>query len=539
MANQKIMNRWWVVVGAILIQLVLGIIYAWSVFTPYLTGKKIDPLRSEFTVSVAAENVKAMDMIVTTTSGEYTLPLADNGDGTYSIFVKPEDIGSALANKEGAVTARFEVTDTNDVIKSDPAWALDLRKINPKALPKGEIDGVTFEVKGVKVGFGFNATQSQYVLALGLFFFAVAMLFAGKLQDRIGPRYVAMGGGLLLGIGYFLGSIYGNTLLGQILCIGVLGGLGIGIAYVCPIATGVKWFPDKKGLITGLAVAGFGFGAFIWMMLADNWGHLIDKFGVLRVFGIYGIIFAVAVFLGSLFLKNPPAGYKPAGWKPPVAATGKATGSEDFTRSEIIRTPQFYMLWVMFCFSAMAGLMVIGNIKLFGMDQLQKVSGIDLVAASSIATLAMAFFYSIFNGFGRIAWGSISDKIGRSRTIFVMTFLQGIMMAALLWLGGTKWGLFFAASFIGFNFGGNFALFPSITADFYGTKNLGGNYSFVFTSYGIAGIIGCLLGGRVFDLTGSYLWAFAPSAVLCFIASAIALLIKAPHHEKGESKTKK
>jgi len=426
MSNEKVMNRWLVVVGAVLVQLCLGAIYAWSVFTPYLKG--------------------------------------------------------------------------------------------------ASFDGVTT--------FSFSATQTQSIFSAGLLFFSLAMIFAGRWQDRAGPRKVAVTGGLVLGLGYIMARFAGDTFWGQLICIGVIGGIGIGLAYVCPIAAGVKWFPDKKGLITGLAVAGFGFGALIWIKLAGSWGHLIDSIGVLNVFGLYGIIFLVVVVLGSLVLVNPPKGYKPEGWEPPKPAGNAPAARENFTPLEMIRTHQFWFLWIMFTFSAIAGLMVIGNIKLFGIDSLQG-AGLEMARASGIAGTAMAVFYSLMNGIGRITWGTLSDKLGRTRSILIMAAAQSIMMLALFWMGSREVTLYVASAWIGFNFGGNFALFPTATADFFGPKNLGINYALVFTSYGIAGVIGPILGGRIFDATGSYLWAFIPAAVMCLIASIMAVIIKAPGQKKA------
>ena len=160
----------------------------------------------------------------------------------------------------------------------------------------------------------------------------------------------------------------------QLVCIGIIGGAGIGLAYVVPIAVGVKWFPDKKGMITGLAVAGFGFGATLWVKLAGSWfGGLLNTTnvfglpGVQSVFVIYGIAFGVLVLLGSIVMINPPAGYKPEGWEPPApSAGGSASGAVDLTSGEMLGTPQFFMLWLMFVGSALAGLMVIYCIRLFG-----------------------------------------------------------------------------------------------------------------------------------------------------------------------------
>ena len=416
--RDKVMNRWLVVIGALVIQLCLGAIYAWSVFTPKLKA--------------------------------------------------------AVA------------------------------------------DG----------GFGFSATQTQVVFAVGLATFAVVMVLAGRWQAKIGPRKVALSGGVMLGLGYILARFLGATFFGQVLCIGLIGGAGIGLAYVCPIAVGIKWFPDKKGLITGLAVAGFGFGALIWIKLAGAWGHLIETMGVLNVFGLYGLIFLVAVSLGSIVMVNPPMGWKPPGWNPPQPKVegNKISGQLNMLPDQMLRTPQFYKLWSIFIFSGMAGLMTIGIIKLFGIDALQA-GGMSAAEASATAGTAMAVFYSLANGIGRIVWGALSDKLGRKRSIFLMTVSQGVIMLLFYWMGGTPGLLFLGATIIGFNFGGNFALFPTATADFFGTAHVGQNYGWMFTAYGVGGIVGPIMAGAFRD-SGSWMPAFIISGVLCLVAAVIALGLK-------------
>ena len=374
-------------------------------------------------------------------------------------------------------------------------------------------------VNPLKDQFGFTTTQTQAVFSIGLATFALVMVFAGRWQDKIGPRVVAMTGGLVLGIGYILGGLTGGSFWAIALTVGLIGGAGIGLGYVCPIAAGVKWFPDKRGLITGLAVAGFGGGAWIFAKLASS---LIVSVGLLSTFVYLGIIFAVAVVVGSLFLVNPPEGYKPEGWEPKKVETKTKSGKkaiENYTWKEMLKTPQFWFLWLMFVFGAAAGLMVIGNLKPFGVF-----SGMTAaMAGSAVGILAL------FNAAGRISWGWLSDKLGRTKSMFFMFLLQGIMMLVLMKMGSTALLLGVAAAWIGFNFGGNFALFPSTTADFFGTKNIGVNYGFVFTAYGVAGIVGPILGGRVFDVTGSYLWAFIPAGIVCLLASMLSFFTKHPN----------
>ncbi len=342
--------------------------------------------------------------------------------------------------------------------------------------------------------YNLTRTQTQIIFSVGLAVFAIVMIFAGRVQSKYHPRNVAMTGGLILGLGFILAKFVGTSFTGLLLTLGVVVGVGIGIAYVIPIAVGVKWFPDKKGLVSGLAVAGFGFGATFWVKLADSWLGLIAKYGVANVFLIYGVVFAILTVVGSLFLANPPEGYKPAGWTPPAAAS-PSSGAVQFHSAKMLRTPQFYSLWFVFLAGAMAGLMVIGVIKLFGIDAL-KSTGMDPAQASITAGTAMGVFYALANGLGRIGWGLISDKIGRKLSLGLNIVIQGAIML-LFYKMAFQVGLFYlGATIIGFNFGGLFALFPSLTADYFGNKTVGLNYGWVFSAYGVAGVIGPTLAGK-------------------------------------------
>ncbi len=393
--------------------------------------------------------------------------------------------------------------------------------------------------------YGFTASEAAWVFSAGLATFAVVMVLAGRMQARFGPMKVTVLGGTLLGAGYILGGLFGSSFPAQLLFIGILGGAGIGTAYVVPIAVGVKWFPDKKGLITGLAVAGFGFGATIWVKLAGSWfGGLLNTTsvfglpGVQSVFVIYGVAFAALVILGSLVMVNPPEGYLPPGWHKGANSKGDVHMNGEFSPAEMLRTPQFYMLWSVFIFSALAGLMVIYCIRLFGIDALTY-NGV--AEAGAVAGTAMAW-YAIFNGLGRIFWGSLSDRIGRRTSILAMTILQGFAMLSVYHgfiAFASSTGLIVCASIIGFNFGGNFALIPAATADYFGNKNVGANYGYVFTAYGIAGILGPQLAGYFKDSAVSGLgggsgspshWMspFVIAGLSCFVASVIIALTKAP-----------
>jgi OFA family oxalate/formate antiporter-like MFS transporter len=377
--------------------------------------------------------------------------------------------------------------------------------------------------------YAFTASQTAWVFSAGLATFATVMVLAGRILPRLGPRPLTIAGGLLLGGGYVLGGFFGDSFWIQLLSIGIVGGAGIGLAYVVPISVCVKWFPDKKGMITGLAVAGFGFGATIWVKLAGSWfGGLLNTTsvfglpGVQSVFVIYGIALAALILLGSIVMVNPPDDYLPSGWTPPVTENNDHEGAVEFRARDMLRTPQFYMLWSVFMFASIAGLMVIYCIKLFGIDALEHHG---VASAGAITGTAMAW-YAIFNGVGRIAWGSISDKIGRKKTITLMTALQGITMLVTYHVFisfGLIYGFVFAAALIGFNYGGAFALFPAITADYFGNKNIGSNYGWMFTAYGVAGLTGPLLAGYFKDAAQG---AAQPSVWMTpfIIASAVCLL---------------
>lgn len=379
--------------------------------------------------------------------------------------------------------------------------------------------------------FSFTATQTQVVFSVGLATFAITTVIAGRWMPRIGPVILTRTGGLVLALGFVLAKLIGTSFFGLLVSIGLIGGAGIGLAYVVPIAVGVKWFPDRKGLITGLAVAGFGFGALIWIKLAGSWGGLIERWGVLNVFFAYGIAFWFLVTLGSLWMKFPPEGWLPAGYAPAAATwSGTAPVARDLEPRQMLRTPQFYMLWAMFVFGAMAGLMVIGIIQLFGIEALQARAGMSAAQAAATAGTAMAVFYAISNGVGRIVWGMLSDKIGRHRALVLMLASQAVMMALFYFMGGVPALLFLGASVIGFNFGGNFALFPAATADYFGSKTVGANYGYIFTAYGVGGILGPIMAGIFRDLgehqgLSAWLPAFMIGAGACAVAAVLGLLL--------------
>lgn len=377
--------------------------------------------------------------------------------------------------------------------------------------------------------FKYTGEQTSWIFSAGLASFAIVMILAGRLQDKYGPRIIAIIGGLILGAGYIIASFTGTSFMLMLIFIGIVGGAGIGMGYVCPIAACVKWFPDLKGLITGLAVAGFGAGAFIFVKLAGSWMNLIETQGVNGTFLIFGIIFAVSVVVGAMLLSNPPAGWKPAGWNPPVNSDGSAKATvANLTQSQIIKTPQFWMIWLSFVFSAGCGLMVIKCLKNFGVLE----GGLSAAAAGSALGLL-----ALFNGLGRVVWGTISHKLSAKLSVVLMCVLQAGMMFVLLSMGSATTKLAVAACWLGFNFGGNFALFPLLTLENFGPKNLGANYGAVFTAYGVGGILGPVMAGKVWDSMGTFKWAFIIAGIACIIAAVLSLLLKHIEPEAAAAST--
>ena len=420
MPEARVMNRWLVVLGAVLIQLCLGVIYAWSVFTPAL-------------------------------------------------------------------------------------------------------------IKG-----GWSKLETQIVFAVGLAVFAIVMVWAGRKLPVWGPRRLAWLGGTVLGLGYALAGAFGGTHFWSVtLFIGVIGGAGIGIGYVVPIAVGMRWFPDKRGLITGLAVAGFGFGAMLWVKLAGNWGQLIAHLGLSATFTIYGVAFAALVLVGGIWMVYPPEGWLPKGYTPlDQSDKGRVgSGQRDFTAGQMLETPQFYLIFLTFVISAGAGLMSIGLMKLYPIEAMTK-AGIDQATASGIAGTAMAVFFSIANGLGRIAWGVVSDRIGRKRSILIMATTQGFFVMAFTFMAGNEYLLYVGATLIGFNFGGNFALFPTITADTFGTQRVGQNYPFVFLAYGVGGIAGPIMGGVLGDM-GNFPLAFTVCGMACIVGAGCISQVRPPRSSEA------
>jgi OFA family oxalate/formate antiporter-like MFS transporter len=369
--------------------------------------------------------------------------------------------------------------------------------------------------KQITKEWGWNETQAALPYSVAIAVFALMMVPAGRMQDKLGPRLVATLGGIFCGIGCILASM-GQSLTGMVLGFGILAGAGIGFGYASATPPAVKWFPPARtGLIAGLVVAGFGLASVYIAPLAN---YSLSAFGIQTTFLILGIAFLLVVVLLAQLLKNPPAGYKPVGNPDPVKAGSapKAPAADDYEWTEMVRTPQFYLLWFMFVFGAGAGLMIIGK--------LAKI--VDLQAGIKAGFIFVAML-AVGNAGGRIAAGILSDKIGRTLTMSIVFVFQAILMFLLRGLD-TYGTLFLASILIGFNYGANLSVFPSATKDYFGLKNFGVNYGFVFTAWGVGGILGPMLSGHIFDTHKNFDSAYLIAAICLMIAASLAFVTRAP-----------
>jgi len=371
--------------------------------------------------------------------------------------------------------------------------------------------------KGIPDSWGWTEADKSWPYSICCLVFCVAMVPAGRMQDRYGPRMVATIGGVLVGIGLIVAS-FATTPAGYILGFGVLAGAGIGFGYASATPPAIKWFPAARtGFIAGLVVSGFGLASVYIAPLARA---LIDGYGVATTVLIFGIGFLFAVTGLAQLLRSPPPGYVPPHAAAPAAAN--AATETDFSPTQMLRTWQFYLLWFLYACGAGAGLMVIA--KLAKIAQVQ--GGLDL-GFILVAALAVG------NGAGRILAGLHSDKIGRRLNLFLCFCSQAVLVVILSQAKDGSWlahpvMLALIAAAVGANYGANLSLFPAITKDYYGTKHFGMNYGLIFTAWGVGGFSLALLAGRVYDSTQSFGFAYYCSVGLLVAAAGTTLFMRRP-----------
>ena len=387
--------------------------------------------------------------------------------------------------------------------------------------------------------FGWSNTTTTWAFALAIFFLGVGAIIGGRWQDSAGPRIVAVSGVLLWGIGNILAGV-GTATLGAwwlYLTYGVIGGLGLGLGYITPVAAVTKWFPDRRGFGSGMVVMGFGLGAFFY----SNIMKLVPSFAaasreaarilaahpagqvtqlsaagvsaIMNAFLVSGIVFAVLGGICASFLRNPPPGYS----RPGVVAAAAAAGTE-YTPSQAMRTPQFWMLWFMLFLNVTAGILFISN----AVPIMRELTSVPPAAA-----LAVYGLIAVFNGIGRFFWGAVSDRIGRN---WAYLLIYGTQVLIFFFVGGIHAlplvAILFAVVLL--NYGGGFGTMPSFTADYFGTKFMGVIYGWILLAWGVGGIVGPIFVAFVKDHTGSFAGALPYIAFMLLGSMILPILARPP-----------
>ncbi len=361
--------------------------------------------------------------------------------------------------------------------------------------------------------FGWSISEVTLTFTISIFVLGIAAFFGGLWLNRKGPRIVALTGGVLYGLGVFLAS-FSHNLWWLYLSYGFIGGIGLGLGYIVPVAVLVKWFPDRRGLITGIAVGGFGAGALITAPVATR---LIQSVGVLSTFAYLGIGYLIVTVIAGAFMQNPPDGWKPEGWSPTATETAQRAG-HDFKLGEALRTWQWYALWLLLFLNTCAGISVISQeAPIF-----QELTRVTAVVAGGMVGVA-----SLGNAVGRVFWAWVSDLITRRATFFVMFLLQVLLFWFLPNVASAS--LMTIVTFVVLMcYGGGFGTMPAFTADYFGPKNVGPIYGLMLTAWGFASAFGPLFIAHMRETTGSYSGALRVIAGVMAVSTLLPIVVRPP-----------
>ena len=365
--------------------------------------------------------------------------------------------------------------------------------------------------------FGWSITEVSVTFSITIFTLGVAAFVGGLWMTRVGPRRVAMVSGLLYGLGVTLASLSDDRLWVLYLTYGFIGGAGIGLGYIVPVATLIKWFPDKRGMITGIAVAGFGAGALVTAPVATA---LKDSIGVLETFAVLGVGYFVVVEAAALFMRNPPQGYRPPGWEP--AEAGAPGAEAAFNLRGALSQWQWYVLWAMLFLNVTAGIAIISQAA----PMTEEITGVsELVAAGLVGIISIA------NAAGRFLWAWASDFIGRRYVFLSMFLLQAVVFFVMP--SADSYAFFAILAFVVLLcYGGGFGTMPAFTADYFGAPNVQSIYGLMLTAWGSAGVLGPILIAAVRDSTGGYEDALYAIAGIMLVSAVLPFFIRPPRREE-------
>ncbi|WP_166239741.1 L-lactate MFS transporter [Paenibacillus turpanensis] len=371
--------------------------------------------------------------------------------------------------------------------------------------------------KPMTTQLGWDLKSVQLTFSIAILFLGLSAAFLGHFVEKHGPKKAGLLSTIFFGVG-----IAGSGIAIQVesiyllyLCYGVLGGIGLGVGYITPVSTLVKWFPDRRGLATGLAIMGFGFASFIGGPLMQK---LIMSFGIANTFFILGAIYFIVMLASAMYLSPPPAGWMPAGFQDKLN-TGKKKLQADLsqlTANEAVKTRRFWYLWIMLFINVSCGIAVISVAS----PMAQEIVGMSPVAAAAVVGLI-----GLFNGAGRIAWASLSDYIGRPNTYTAFFIIQ--IIAFFLLPNITSVLLFQVTLYLIMTcYGGGFASIPAYIGDMFGTKQLGAIHGYILTAWAAAGLAGPIFAAWVRETTGSYTGTLSVFAGMFIIALLVSLFIR-------------
>ena len=367
--------------------------------------------------------------------------------------------------------------------------------------------------------FGWSISQVTLTFTISIFMLGFASFVGGLWMNRVGPRTVALTAGVFYSVGVFLTSFSANKLWWLYLSYGFIGGIGLGLGYIVPVATLVKWFPDRRGLITGIAVGGFGAGALITAPVASR---LIQTVGVLPTFAYLGVGYFIITIIASLFMQNPPEGWQPTGWTPSAKQTAQRA-THDYVLSEALKTWQWWALWLILLLNPSAGIAVISQEG----PIFQELTKVSAVVAGGMVGIA-----SLGNGVGRVFWAWLSDLITRRVTFAVMFILQVFLFWFLPSIALPA--LMTTVTFIVLMcYGGGFGTMPAFTADYFGPKNVGPIYGLMLTAWSFASVFGPLYIARMRETAGNYAGALHVIGVVMLVSILLPIIVRPPQREQS------
>ncbi|MEW4924782.1 OFA family MFS transporter [Algibacter sp. 2305UL17-15] len=378
----------------------------------------------------------------------------------------------------------------------------------------GSVYAYSVMTNPVKDIFDVDGSVIKWAFKIAILLLGLSAAFLGRWVEKVGPKVSGTTAGIFYGVG-----ILGSGLAVQLeslwlfyLCYGVIGGIGLGLGYITPVSTLVKWFPDRRGLATGMAIMGFGFAALIFGPVMQS---LFDSVGVSNAFYILGLIYMVLILSSARYIERPPEGYLPDGFKPGEGKTIKKDMS-NITANASLKTPRFYYIWIMMFINIACGIAIISAASPMMQEKLNY---------TPMEAAAIVGFIGVFNGLGRIMWSTLSDYLGRANT-YILFFAFQILAFYFLPKMTMELSFLIVLFTVITMYGGGFATLPAFLGDLFGTKQLGAIHGMVLASWGLAGVVGPTIYDMVKNATGSLDTTLEVFAGLFIIALIVSLLMK-------------